>query len=154
MKLATLCYVRQDQKTLMLHRIKKANDIHAGKWNGLGGKLEPGESPEQCVIREVFEESGLKIVQPCYNGLLIFANFKEEDWYVWVFSVNGFSGELIEQVDSKEGRLAWIADQEVTALNLWPSDLIFMPWLQQDKIFSARFQYDGEKMQGYTVVFY
>jgi len=154
MKLATLCYVRQDQKTLMLHRIKKANDIHAGKWNGLGGKLEPGESPEQCVIREVFEESGLKIVQPCYNGLLIFANFKEEDWYVWVFSANGFSGELIEQVDSKEGRLAWIADQEVTALNLWPSDLIFMPWLQQDKIFSARFQYDGEKMQGYTVVFY
>jgi 8-oxo-dGTP diphosphatase len=80
-KLATLCYVKHDSRTLMIHRVKKANDIHQGKWNGLGGKLEPGESPEACVIREVREESGLEIRRPKYRGLLIFTNFKEDDWH-------------------------------------------------------------------------
>jgi 8-oxo-dGTP diphosphatase len=154
MKLATLCYVHQNEKTLMLHRIKKANDIHAGKWNGLGGKLNPGESPEQCVIREVHEESGLQIIEPRYHGLLIFANFKAEDWYVWVFSANQFSGTLLEQADSVEGHLEWIADGAISALNLWPSDLVFLPWLKMEKIFSARFQYDNEKMLGHNVTFY
>jgi 8-oxo-dGTP diphosphatase len=68
MKLATLCYVKGGGKTLMIHRVKKENDIHEGKWNGLGGKLQPGETPEECVIREVFEESGLKIHQPELRG--------------------------------------------------------------------------------------
>lgn len=154
MKLATLCYIQKDGKTLMLHRIKKDNDIHAGKWNGLGGKLDPGESPEACVIREVREESGLQIVQPRYHGLLVFADFKSEDWYVWVFSASQFSGQLISAADSREGQLEWIADEQVAALNLWPSDLVFLPWLKTDKIFSARFQYDGEKMLGHTVAFY
>jgi 8-oxo-dGTP diphosphatase len=154
MKLATLCYVHQNDKTLMLHRIKKAGDIHAGKWNGLGGKLEPGESPEQCVIREVREESGLSIIAPQYHGLLVFANFKMEDWYVWVFGADQFSGDLLSQDDSLEGHLEWIADNQLTTLNLWPSDLLFLPWLQMGKIFSARFQYDNEKMLGHTVSFY
>jgi 8-oxo-dGTP diphosphatase len=154
MKLATLCYVHQNEKTLMLHRIKKVNDIHAGKWNGLGGKLDPGESPEECVIREVREESGLLISQPRYHGLLVFADFKAEDWYVWVFSAHQFSGELIKQADSNEGHLEWIADGEVSALNLWPSDLIFLPWLKMEKIFSARFQYNNEQMLGHSVAFY
>jgi 8-oxo-dGTP diphosphatase len=154
MKLATLCYVHQDGKTLMLHRIKKANDMHAGKWNGLGGKLEAGESPEQCVIREVREESGLQISQPRYHGLLLFADFKSEDWYVWVFSADQFSGQLINPDESREGHLAWIPDGEVNALPLWPSDHIFLPWLEKEKIFSARFQYEDEQMLGHTVVFY
>lgn len=151
MKLATLCYVKQNGKTLMLHRVKKDNDIHAGKWNGLGGKLEPGESPEQCIIREVREEAGLEIVSPRYHGLLIFADFAGDDWYVWVFTADEFNGKLIE---SNEGRLEWIPDEEVTALNLWPSDQIFLPWLKTDKIFSARFQYHGDEMFGHEVAFY
>jgi 8-oxo-dGTP diphosphatase len=151
MKLATLCYVKQNGKTLMLHRVKKANDVHVGKWNGLGGKLEAGESPEQCVIREVHEEAGLEIVRPRYHGLLIFADFAGDDWFVWVFSANEFSGELIE---SNEGHLEWIPDEEVRALNLWPSDQIFLPWLEMDKIFSARFQYHGDEMFGHDVSFY
>jgi 8-oxo-dGTP diphosphatase len=151
MKLATLCYVKQDGRTLMLHRVKRAHDIHEGKWNGLGGKLEPGESPEQCVIREVREESGLLIRKPRYHGLLIFSNFKDDDWYVWAFSATEFSGELIE---SSEGDLQWIPDAELTSLPLWPSDHIFLPWLETDKIFSARFQYNGIEMQGYEVAFY
>jgi 8-oxo-dGTP diphosphatase len=151
MKLATLCYVKQNGKTLMLHRVKKANDVHAGKWNGLGGKLEPGESPEQCIIREVREEAGLEIARPRYHGLLIFADFAGDDWFVWVFTSDEFSGELIE---SSEGHLKWIPNEEVTSLNLWPSDQIFLPWLETDKIFSARFQYHGDEMFGHEVAFY
>jgi 8-oxo-dGTP diphosphatase len=151
MKLATLCYVKQNGNTLMLHRVKKANDIHAGKWNGLGGKLEPGESPEQCVIREVREEAGLEIVCPRYHGLLIFADFAGDDWFVWVFTADEFSGDLIE---SSEGHLKWIPNGEVTSLNLWPSDPIFLPWLDTGKIFSARFQYHGDEMFGHEVAFY
>ena len=64
MKLATLCYIKRDDQTLMLHRIKKANDMHEGKWNGLGGKFEPGETPEACAIREIYEESGLRVRNP------------------------------------------------------------------------------------------
>lgn len=151
MKLATLCYVKRNGQTLMIHRVKKANDIHAGKWNGLGGKLEPGESPEQCVIREVREEAGLEIENPRYHGLLVFADFKAEDWYVWVFTADQFTGEVS---DSSEGRLHWIPDPEVPKLNLWPSDLVFLPWLEASKIFSARFQYHGDEMFGYEVSFY
>ena len=151
MKLATLCYVKQNGKTLMLHRIKKVNDVHAGKWNGLGGKLEPGESPEQCIIREVREEAGLEIICPRYHGLLIFADFAGDDWFVWVFTADEFSGDLIE---SSEGRLKWVPDEEVTFLNLWPSDQVFMPWLKTGKIFSARLQYHGEEMFGHEVAFY
>jgi len=136
----------------MMHRIKKANDIHQGKWNGLGGKFEAGESPEQCVRREVREEAGLEIAQPRYHGLLIFADFKGDDWYVWVFSADDFSGELSES--SREGHLEWIPDERITALNLWPSDLIFLPWLENKQIFSARFQYAGDEMLGHDVAFY
>lgn len=151
MKLATLCYIKHDAQTLMIHRVKKAGDIHAGKWNGLGGKLEPGESPEQCVIREAREESGLEVAHPRYHGLLVFADFKGDDWYVWVFSADQFSGELVE---SAEGRLQWIPDEEIPQLNLWPSDLVFLPWLKGGKIFSARFQYNGDEMLGHEAAFY
>lgn len=152
MKLATLCYVRQDGRTLMIHRVKRAGDIHLGKWNGLGGKLEPGESPEQCVVREVREEAGLEILQPQFHGLLIFADFKQDDWYVWVFSADRFRGTLADS--SPEGNLAWIPDEDLTSLNLWPSDHIFLPWLAGGKIFSARFQYAGDEMMGHEVTFY
>lgn len=152
MKLATLCYLKQDGRTLMIHRVKKTNDIHAGKWNGLGGKLEPGESPEQCVEREVLEEAGLRIHAPRYHGLLLFADFKGDDWFVWVFSADRFEGQLLES--SSEGHLEWIPDEQISSLNLWPSDHIFLPWLKGDSIFSARFQYAGEEMLGHEVRFY
>lgn len=151
MKLATLCYIKHNRQTLMIHRVKKAGDIHEGKWNGLGGKLEPGESPEQCVIREAREESGLEIENPRYHGLLVFADFKGDDWYVWVFTAEKFSGEVTE---SAEGHLEWIPDEDIPSLRLWPSDLVFLPWLKSEKIFSARFQYNGDEMLGHEVTFY
>ena len=107
MKLATLCYVRRDRQTLMIHRIKKANDMHLGKWNGLGGKLNPGESPEECAVREIFEESGLRVRNPQLKGVLTFPAFaNDEDWYAFVFVVDNFEGELIDS--SEEGVLRWV----------------------------------------------
>jgi 8-oxo-dGTP diphosphatase len=151
MLLATLCYLKHNGKTLMIHRNKKANDIHEGKWNGLGGKLEAGETPEECVIREVREESGLVIHNPHLHGLLMFPKFKGNDWYVFVFTATEFDGELIE---SPEGKLEWIPDEKLTDLNLWESDHIFFPWLENGKFFSAKFDYDGDVMTGYEVVFH
>lgn len=152
MKLATLVYVKHAGKTLMIHRVKKQADIHAGKWNGLGGKLESGESPEACAIREVREESGLEIKNPRYCGLLVFAGFKGEDWYVWVFTADMFNGQLH---DSNEGRLQWIPDEEIRNLPLWPSDHLFLDWLDAGKMFSARFEYNPQdEMLWHEVVFH
>jgi 8-oxo-dGTP diphosphatase len=151
MILATLCYLKHDGHTLMIHRIKRANDIHAGKWNGLGGKLEPGESPEESIIREVREESGLEMVNPHLRGLLMFPAFKGLDWYVFVFTATEFSGELHE---NEEGFLQWIPDAELESLPLWPSDHIFLPWIREEKFFSAKFVYKGNEMLGHEVAFY
>ncbi|RMD51565.1 MAG: 8-oxo-dGTP diphosphatase [Ignavibacteria bacterium] len=152
MKLATLCYVRKDGKTLMLYRNKKENDYHEGKWNGLGGKFEPGESPEECAIREVKEESGLTAKSITMKGIITFPMFDtKEDWYVFLFVINDFEGELI---DSPEGRLEWIDDEKLTGLNLWDGDKIFIPWLSGDKFFSAKFNYDNGKFTDYSVEFY
>ena len=151
MILATLCYVKHERCTLMVHRIKKANDIHEGKWNGLGGKFEAGETPEECIIREVYEESGLSIRDPKLCGLLMFPQFKGNDWYVFVFTANAFSGELI---DSPEGKLEWIPDESVLSLHLWESDHIFMPWILEGRFFSAKFEYEGDVMRAYEVVFH
>ena len=152
MILATLCYIKQNGSTLMLHRVKKANDMHEGKWNGLGGKFEAGETPEECIKREVEEEAGLLIQNPLLHGLLMFPNFKGNDWYVFVFTAREFDGDLLES--SPEGRLEWIDDDQLTSLNLWESDHIFLPWITAGMFFSAKFEYDGDIMQDYQVTFH
>jgi 8-oxo-dGTP diphosphatase len=151
MILATLCYVKHDGRTLMVLRNKKPDDIHAGKWNGLGGKFEAGESPEECVRREVREESGLVLHDPQLHGLVIFPHFKGQDWYVFVFTATHFSGELI---DSPEGRLEWIPDERFGELALWPSDHVFLPWLNEQRFFSAKFEYDGDTLRSSEASFY
>jgi len=153
LKLATLCYIKDsaNSKTLMLHRVKKEGDIHYGKWNGLGGKLERGETPEGCVIREVQEESGLQIEDPRLVGLLTFPEFKDgEDWYVYVYTASEFYGTLI---DSPEGDLAWIADDELLSLDLWEGDLRFLPWIDKGKFFSAKFVYRDKRLVAHEVMF-
>ena len=152
MKLATLCYVRRDGQTLMIHRVKKDNDIHQGKWNGLGGKLNPGESPDECAVREIYEESGLRVRDPQLKGLLTFPAFaKDEDWYVFVYVAKDFEGELI---DSPEGDLRWVDDADLTSLNLWEGDPIFLPWLDKPGVFSGKFTYKDGKLVSHDVVFY
>jgi 8-oxo-dGTP diphosphatase len=152
MILATLCYVKKAGRTLMIHRIKKANDVHQGKWNGLGGKLDPGETPEECIVREVWEESGLRITDPVLKGFLTFPGFaNDEDWYAFVFVAHEFEGELI---DSPEGILQWIDDSMLLDLPLWEGDYIFLPWLERDAFFSGKFTYKDGRLVEYNVVFY
>lgn len=151
-QLATLCYVRRNRQTLMLHRNKKTNDMHAGKWNGLGGKFEPGETPEACAIREIYEESGLVVHNPALQGVLTFPAFDDDvDWYAFVFVAREFTGDLI---DSPEGDLAWIDDADLLALPLWPGDRIFLRWLEQGSIFSGRFDYVDGRLVDHHVHFY
>jgi 8-oxo-dGTP diphosphatase len=154
MKLATLCYVmnKNNKTTLMIHRIKKENDYHEGKWNGLGGKFEAGESPEECAVREIKEESGLTVKSPRMHGFITFPKFDQvDDWYVFIFTAEVYEGKLI---DSPEGKLEWIPYDKVTELNLWEGDKIFLEWLYQDKFFSAKFNYENGKYKDYSVFFY
>lgn len=152
MKLATLLYVQKDDKTLMLFRNKKENDYHEGKWNGLGGKFEIGESPEECAIRELEEESGLIAKELTLKGHITFPLFDgKDDWYVFVFTISEFEGELI---DCNEGHLEWIANDQLPKLNLWEGDKHFIKWLFQDKVFSAKFNYKSGEFIDYTVNFY
>ena len=149
---ATLCYLRKNGKTLMLHRIKKKNDIHEGKWNGLGGKMEPGETPEECVVREVREESGLRIKNPELCGLLTFPKFDgKNDWVVFLFQARRFSGRLI---DSDEGHLEWIPTPRLTRLPLWEGDKLFLAWMRRKRFFSAKFVYVQGRLKGHQVFFY
>ncbi|MGB3975405.1 MAG: 8-oxo-dGTP diphosphatase [bacterium] len=149
---ATLCYVRHNDHTLMLRRSKKTNDIHQGKWNGLGGKLEKGETPEECARREIFEESGLLVSTLELKGVLTFPNFDgSNDWIVFVFIGRDFSGTMI---DSPEGDLEWIPDAELLKLPLWDGDRIFLPWLEKKEFFSGKFSYSNGQLLDHAVAFY
>jgi 8-oxo-dGTP diphosphatase len=152
MKLATLCYIKKDEKTLMMLRNKKKDDMHQGKYNGLGGKLKEGETPEECVLREVKEESGLSITNPILKGIITFPAFDDiDDWYVFVFIAQEFVGKLI---DSPEGNLEWIDDLKLLDLNLWEGDKIFLKWLTDNRFFSAKFIYEKGKLINNNVIFY
>ena len=152
MKMATLCYLKREGQTLMVHRIKKENDIHMGKWNGLGGKLEPGETPEECAMREIREETGLTVTNPILKGILTFPDYaNNEDWYAFVYIAHEMEEELI---DSPKGTLKWIDDEKLLSLNLWEGDRIFLPWLEQSKFFSGKFEYKDGQFMSHQVVFY
>jgi 8-oxo-dGTP diphosphatase len=152
MQLATLCYVRKNGKTLMIYRNKKPNDVHKGKWNGLGGKFNPGEMPEECAVREVLEESGLQVRNPRLHGILTFPQFSGgKDWYVFVYVFDDFAGELI---DSDEGRLAWIDDSQLLNLYLWEGDHYFLEWINQKRFFSGKFIYKNGRLEHHEVIFH
>ncbi|MFC1622296.1 NUDIX domain-containing protein [Patescibacteria group bacterium] len=153
MVLATLCYIRKNGKTLMLHRVKKENDMHEGKWNTLGGKCESGETPEECVYREVKEESGLTPKNLQLKGHITFpkATGKGETWHVYIFTANGYTGKMI---DSKEGKMEWIEDDKLYDLPMWEGDETFMRWLDKPGFFSAKFTYGKKGLEDHSVIFY
>lgn len=153
MKLSVLCYLEHEGKVLMLHRNKRPEDYHLGKWNGLGGKFMPGESPEQCLYREVLEESGLVPVSPQLKGILTFPLFDGvEDWYTFVYTAGVDHKEF---VDPPEGTLAWIPREEVLSLNLWEGDRIFLDWVFHGKDrFSGIFRYESGRFIAHEVIFY
>ncbi len=153
MKHAVLCYIRHNEKTVMMFRNARKDDMHYGKWNAPGGKFELGESPEDCVIREVYEETDLTIIQPKMCGFLTFPAFdNEEDWFVHVFTADQFTGTLKERCH--EGELYWIDNNKLMELSLWEGDKIFMKWLNKDKFFSAKFLYNTNGYVSHSVVFY
>ncbi|OGR89461.1 MAG: DNA mismatch repair protein MutT [Elusimicrobia bacterium RIFCSPLOWO2_01_FULL_60_11] len=137
----------------MLHRAKKVGKIYDDKWNGLGGKMEAGETPEECVIREVREESGLKIRRPKLKGVLTFPSFDGvDDWIVFVFTADEFSGRLLEK--SPEGRLEWIPDGRVPKLNIWEGDRYFLEHLNGRRFFTGKFVYRNGEYVKHTLTFY
>ena len=151
-QLATICYIDNGKELLMLHRNKKPNDVHEGKWIGVGGKLERGETPQECAEREILEETGLK-AKPVLKGVITFPEFTLDlDWYTYVFKVTEFEGDLI---DCNEGTLEWVPYDEVLSKPTWEGDHTFVEWLLEDKpFFSAKFVYDGDKLLDTQVDFY
>ena len=149
MILSTLCYIEKDNKYLMLHRTKKKNDINKDKWLGIGGKFEEGESPEGCIVREVMEETGLKLNSYQLRTIVTYVSTNWETEYMYVFTSNDFTGDLIE---CNEGDLQWIDKREVTKLNTWEGDKIFVEKLQNDSgFFTVKFEYDGDKLVKYNL---
>lgn len=153
LRLATLAYVRNGDTTLMLERAARPGDHHAGRWNGLGGKFEPGESPEECLSREVREESGLVVEAAELKGFLTFPAFDDHnDWYAFVYVVHRFSGTLLAH--GPEGTLHWVPTRDLASLPLWEGDRVFLPWLERPGVFSAVLRYRRGRFQGHEVVFY
>lgn len=140
----TLCYIEKDGCYLMLHRVKKENDVNRDKWVGVGGKFEDGESPEECVCREALEETGLTLHRPEYRGLVTFVSDRWETEYMHLFLARHFSGSLIE---CDEGSLEWVPKRAMRGLNLWEGDHIFLDLLEQSvPFFSLKLVYQGEEL--------
>ncbi len=138
--MSTLCYMEKDGCYLMLHRVTKKNDINKDKWIGVGGHFEAGESPEECVLREVKEETGYTLTSYRYRGLVTFVSGEEVE-YMSLFTADGFEGVLIF---CDEGILEWVPIEKVETLNLWEGDKIFLGLLAEGiPFFSLKLVYDG-----------
>jgi 8-oxo-dGTP pyrophosphatase MutT (NUDIX family) len=139
--LSTLCYIEQDGKYLMLHRTKKKNDINEDKWIGVGGHFEADESPEECMLREVKEETGLTLTSFRYRGIVTFVSGDGVTEYMSLFTADGFTGEMIV---CDEGDLEWVDKKKVWEMNLWEGDRIFFLLLERNApFFSLKLVYDG-----------
>lgn len=140
----TLCYIEHGDEYLMLHRVKKENDINRDKWIGLGGKFEKDESPEECLLREVYEESGLKLTSWRYRGIVTFVNTVCPTEYMHLFIADEFEGEIGA---CDEGELEWIKKIELMKLTLWEGDKIFLRLLDENEpFFSLKLSYDGDEL--------
>ena len=144
MKLTTLCYIEKDDKYLMLHRVKKENDCNKDKWIGIGGKFEDDESPDECLLREAKEETGLTLTSWRCRGVVTFLNDCCEGEYMYLFTADGFEGDL---KDCDEGDLQWVSREFVNDLLKWEGDQIFLDLLWQDApFFLLTLRYSGDKL--------
>ncbi len=152
MKNTTLCYIEKDGAYLMMHRTKKKNDANRDKWIGIGGHMEPGESPFDCIRREVKEETGLILEHPFYRGLVSFCSDAYETEYMHLFSADTFSGEL--RRDCEEGELAWLPKETLLSLPMWEGDRIFLRLLDEEvPFFSLKLSYLGDTLVSHTLDF-
>ena len=143
---STLCYLERDGQYLMLHRVKKQNDANHDKWIGVGGKCEEGESPEDCVTREVWEETGLTLTDYAYRGIVTFVSDRWEGEYMHLFTATGFTGQVKE---CDEGQLEWISKEKLMQLPMWAGDRLFLERIAQPwPFFSLKLRYRGETLEG------
>lgn len=144
MKHTTLCYIEKDGCYLMLHRTKKKHDVNHDKWIGVGGKFEPDEMPEECLLREVKEETGLSLLKYRYRGILTFIANGWESEYIHLYTATEFTGELTE---CREGTLEWIQKDQIETLPIWEGDKIFLRLLMEDAgFFSLKLKYHGDEL--------
>lgn len=145
MRQTTLCYIEQDGKYLMLHRVKKENDVNKDKWIGVGGKFERGEAPEECLLRETFEETGLTLLCYRYRGLLTFIYNDKEPEYIFTYTADAFSGTV---KDCDEGVLEWVEKERIGELSLWTGDRIMFRLLSAERKepFSLKLCYHNDEL--------
>lgn len=146
MKNTTLCYIKQNNAYLMLHRTKKIGDPNAGKWIGIGGHMEDGESPEECVVREVREETGLILKEYRYRALVTFTSDLYGTEYMHLFTADKFEGSITDNCE--EGELEWIESDKIMELPMWEGDRMFIPLIKDDDtgFFSMKLIYESDKL--------
>ena len=144
MQYTTLCYPQRGSEYLMLHRVKKKQDVNEGKWIGIGGHVEENEAPDECILREAKEETGLTLHNCTPRGLVTFVSDTFEGEWMHLYTASDFSGELTE---CSEGILKWIPKQEISSLNLWQGDRIFLDLLTKDvPYFQLKLTYKGDTL--------
>lgn len=153
MRMTTLCYIEKDNQYLMLHRVKKKNDINQNKWIGVGGHAEDGESPEECLLREVKEETGLTLTSYQFRSLITFVSDVCEPEAMCLFTADEFEGDLIE---CNEGDLVWISKDKILELPTWEGDEIFLKLLLADekRFFTMKCVYQNDKLIEHKIQFY
>ena len=138
----TLCYIQKNGAYLMLHRVKKECDLNHGKWIGVGGKFEDGESPEECLLREVREETGLRLLSWQFRGIVTFVSDEWGTEYMHLFTADAFEGELSQ---TREGVLRWVPENEIDSLPQWAGDKIFFQLIRDEApFFSLKLSYEGD----------
>ena len=148
-KLTTLCYIEKNEKYLMLHRVLKKNDINKDKWIGLGGHFEKGESPEDCLLREVKEETGLILTAYQFRGIITFVFSSQgkgtDTEYMCLYTADEYEGELIS---CSEGNLEWVNKKDIFSLNLWEGDKLFFRLLEEGRpFFSLKLVYQDDELR-------
>lgn len=143
--MTTLCYIEHDNKYLMMHRICKENDVNEGKWIGVGGHFEEGESPEECLLREVEEETGYQLTSYRFRGLVTFSQIGYGTEYMCLYTAEGFQGEYRP---CQEGVMEWIPKEKINQLNLWEGDKIFLKLLaDEEPFFSLKLAYEQDTLK-------
>lgn len=141
----TLCYIEEGDRYLLLHRISKKNDANKDKWIGIGGKFEDKESPEDCLLREAKEETGLMLISYRLRGIVTFVSNEYPTEYMFLYTADGYEGEI---GNCKEGILEWVKKEDVYDLNLWEGDKIFLKLLEEEHpFFSLKLSYEGDKLE-------
>ena len=145
MKETSLCYIEYENKILMLHRTKKENDVNEGKWIGIGGKFRKGETPQECVKREVFEETGLK-PSFLYRGVVNFVSDIYEDEIMHLFTAKSHTDNVTE---CTEGELRWVGKDKLLSLNMWEGDKVFLDLIkdEDEPFFNLTLTYEGDKLK-------